>query len=73
MKPMRSPEDTRMRRELARLLRRLRTIRQHRASGDELVEGLNLALADVGSIRRLVTSSEDPLPQIGVLVPVRAR
>jgi hypothetical protein len=55
MKPKRSSESVRVRRELAQLLRRLRAIRKDKLSPDELAERVNVALSEAGSIRCFVT------------------
>jgi hypothetical protein len=58
MKPMRSPETIRLRRELAQFLRRLREIRRHKLAVDELAARVNLALARAGSSRRCIVVSD---------------
>ena len=74
MKPKRSSESVRVRRELAQLLRRLRAIRKDKLSPDELAERVNVALSEAGSIRCFVTvgnvaesgdrSSQAPLTRV---------
>ena len=54
MKPMRSMESARLRRDLAQLLRRLRTIRQAKLSHDELAQRVNVAMTEAGDVSRFV-------------------
>jgi len=54
MKPGRSAESVRTRRELAQLLRRLRAIRRENLPHGEVVERVGLALIQAGSISRYV-------------------
>jgi hypothetical protein len=72
MKGMRSSESVRIRRELAQLLRRLRAIRKDRLTHDELVERINAALAEAGSLRQFVTVTHAADPG-GVCQACRAR
>ena len=57
MKPIRPIATVRVRRELAQLLRRLRTIRRAKLSNDEIAEQMSAALREAGTISRLVAQS----------------
>jgi hypothetical protein len=62
MKPVRSAEVVQLRRELARLLWRLRGIRQE-LSGSAAARRIDLAVGDVGTIRALVVDCGARLPE----------
>jgi hypothetical protein len=66
MKPVRSAEVVQLRRELARLLWRLRGIRQELA-GSAAATRVDLALSDVGTIRALVVDCGARLPEAVVV------
>ena len=55
MKTVRSVENIQLRRDLARLLKRLRGIRREKLSSSEMRQRVNSALAEVGSLSRFVT------------------
>jgi hypothetical protein len=58
MKPVRSAESVRIRRELAQLMRRLRAIAKDQLTEDEVVARMNQALDKAGSVRRFVAISD---------------
>jgi hypothetical protein len=57
VKPARPVATVRVRRELAQLLRRLRTIRRAKLSYDEIAEQMSAALREAGTISRLVAAA----------------
>jgi hypothetical protein len=59
MKPKRSAESVGLRRDLARLLRRLRTTRQEHRLDDDLASRVDLALVEARRISHLVTFGDD--------------
>ena len=55
---MRLLDTTRLRRELAQFLRRLRGVRRNKLALDELAERVNVALVQAGSSRRCIVVSD---------------
>jgi hypothetical protein len=55
VKPIRPVATVRVRRELAQLLKRLRTIRRTKLSSDEIAEQMSAALREAGTISRMVS------------------
>jgi len=60
MKPVRTSESMRVRRELAQLLRRLRAIRRQYLSQGDLLERVNMALTEAEDIRRFGVNDNRP-------------
>src|SRR6266446_9072960 len=58
MKPNRSIESVRLRRDLAQLVRRLKAIRKEKLSQNDLASRINLALVEARSISQLVTFAD---------------
>jgi gamma-glutamyltranspeptidase len=56
VKPIRPVATVQVRRELAQLLKRLRTIRRAKLSSGEIAEQISAALREAGTISRMVSA-----------------